>query len=80
MYNLIILKEVDNVPIKYDKLFKLMKERGLTTYLIQKYKIISNSSLQKLKEGKPVSTATIEKLCKELECQPGDIMEYVKEE
>lgn len=68
------------MPIKYDKLFILLKERGVTTYQIRKEKIISESSLQKLRDGKPISTATIEKLCKVLECQPGDIMEYVKEE
>lgn len=68
------------MPIKYDKLFMLLKERGVTTYQIRKEKIISESSLQKLRDGKPISTATIEKLCKVLECQPGDIMEYVKEE
>ena len=68
------------MPIKYDKLFRLLKERGVTTYQIRKEKIISESSLQKLRDGKPISTATIEKLCKVLECQPGDIMESVKEE
>lgn len=68
------------MPIKYDKLFRLLKERGVTTYQIRKEKIISESSLQKLREGKPISTSTIERMCDLLDCQPGDIMEYVKEE
>lgn len=68
------------MPIKYDKLFRLLKERGVTTYQIRKEKIISESSLQKLREGKPISTATIERMCDLLDCQPGDIMEYVREE
>ena len=66
------------VPIKYDKLFALMKERGLTTYRIRKENIISQSALTSLKAGKSVTTETIAALCKALNCQPGDIMEYVE--
>ena len=68
------------MPIKYDKLFELMKSKGLTTYRIRKEKIISEGTLQKLREGKAVSTESIVSLCKALNCQPGDIMEYVEEQ
>ncbi|MBQ8586370.1 MAG: helix-turn-helix transcriptional regulator [Butyricicoccus sp.] len=67
------------MPMKYDKLFALMKEKGLTTYRIRKDKIISETTLQKLREGKAVSTDSIASLCAVLDCQPGDIMEYVEE-
>ena len=67
------------MPIKYDRLFVLMKERGLTTYRIRKENIISQSALTSLKAGKSVTVDTIAALCKALECQPGDIMEYVDE-
>jgi putative transcriptional regulator len=65
------------MPIDYSKLFSLMKERGLTTYRIRKEKIIPEGTLQNLRNNSPVSTETIEKLCDALQCQPGDIMEYV---
>lgn len=67
------------MPMKYDKLFALMKEKGLTTYRIRKENIISQSALQSLKAGKSVTIETLAALCKALECQPGDIMEYVDE-
>ena len=67
------------MPMKYEKLFALMKEKGLTTYRIRKEKIISETTLQKLREGKAVSTDSIANLCAVLNCQPGDIMEYVEE-
>lgn len=67
------------MPIKYDKLFGLMKEKGLTTYKIRKEKIISETTLQKLREGKAVSTESIANLCRALNVQPGDIMEYMEE-
>lgn len=67
------------MPIKYDKLFELMKEKGLTSYRIRKENIISQSALQNLREGKSVTIDTISALCKALDVQPGDIMEYVPE-
>lgn len=67
------------MPMKYDKLFALMKEKGLTTYRIRKEKIVSETTLQKLREGKAVSTDSLANLCAALNCQPGDIMEYVDE-
>ena len=69
-----------SMPIDYTKLFELMKEKGLTTYRIRKEKIISEGTLQKLRENKAVSTESISALCKALGCQPGDIIEYVPEE
>lgn len=65
------------MPMVYDKLFSLMKQKGLTTYRIRKENIISQSALQSLRTGKNVSTETLVSLCKALNCQPGDIMEYV---
>lgn len=65
------------MSMKYDKLFALMQERGLTTYRIRKENIISQSALQSLKANKSVTTDTIAALCKALDCQPGDLMEWV---
>ena len=56
------------MPMKYEKLFALMKEKGLTTYRIRKEKIISETTLQKLREGKAVSTDSIANLCAVLNC------------
>ena len=69
------------MPFKYDKLFQLLKDRGITTYKIRKENIISQAALTKMKNGKGnIDTRTLERLCSYLNCQPGDIMEYVDEE
>lgn len=65
--------------IIYEKLWALMQERGLTTYRIQKDKIIGQGTLQNLRDGKDVTTRTIAALCEALGCQPGDILKYVDE-
>ncbi len=68
------------MPIKYDKLLKLLKEAGITSYVIKRDKIIGQATLQKIKNGGDIDTRTIAKFCKLLNCQPGDILEYVDDE
>ena len=68
------------MPIKYQKLYDLMKAKGLTTYKIRQENIISQSALTAIKNGKSVTTDTISKLCAALDCQPGDILEYIPDE
>ena len=68
------------MPIVYNKLFVMMKECGLSTYRIRKENIISQRALTSLKNGKSVTTDTIERLCKSLNCQPGDILEYIPDD
>lgn len=71
-------KEVAKVAISYRGAFEKMKEAGITTYRIRKENILSQSTLQKLREGKPVTTETIEKLCLLMDCTPNDIMKITR--
>lgn len=66
--------------IVYNKLLDLMEQKGLTTYKIRKDKIISESTLQKIRKNKSITTDSISSLCEVLNCQPGDIMEYVPDQ
>lgn len=66
--------------IIFDKLMDMMKEKGLTTYKIRKEKIISEGTLQNIRSGKSITTDSIASLCAALDCQPGDILEYVEDE
>lgn len=66
--------------IKYDKLLELLKVKGITTYKIRKDKIIGQATLSKIQNGGDIDTRTIAKLCEVLDCQPGDILEYVKDD
>ena len=58
----------------------VLKEKGITTYQIRKDRLLSESTVQKLRAGIGVSWENIETLCRLLECQPGDLMEYAPEE
>ena len=66
------------LPISFSKLFDLMTQKGITMYHFRKNKIIGTETLEKMRKGEGhIDTRTIEKLCKELHCQPADIMEYI---
>ena len=57
-----------------------LKEAGYNTNRIRKEKIMGESMLQKIRSGQMVSWATMETLCELLNCQPADLIEYVKTE
>lgn len=66
------------MPLKYDKLFKLLKEKGWNTTRIRNEKLIGQATLTAVRNGTGgLDHRTICKLCKVLNCQPNDIMEYV---
>ncbi len=68
------------MPLQYKvNILNALKEKGYNTNKIRTEGILSQSTLQKLREGKGLSWENIERLCSLLECQPGDLMEYIKE-
>lgn len=67
------------MPIKYDKLIQMLNARGVNTYTIKTQKIIGTETYKKIMQGGHIDTRSIEKLCKYLNCQPGDILEYVED-
>ena len=69
-----------NMPIKYKvDVIAALKEAGYNTTRIRKEKIMGEAMLQKIRSGQMVSWATLETICDLLGCQPGDLLEYVKE-
>ena len=66
--------------IVYDKLWKTMKEKGISQYALIKHYNISPGQITRLKRNESVSTHTIDTFCKILECDVGDIMKHVPDE
>ncbi|MBQ3417164.1 MAG: helix-turn-helix domain-containing protein [Ruminococcus sp.] len=64
---------------KIDVLMEL-KNRGYNTNRIRKEKIFAEATLQKFRNGQIISADNLDRLCRTLECQPGDILEYVSDE
>ena len=54
-----------------------LKAKGYTTYSLRKDNLLSQSTIQKLREQKGLAWENIDNLCKLLECQPADLIEWV---
>ena len=63
--------------ISYAPFYKTLQKRGITTYKLIKEYGISRSLLDRLKHDKPITTVTINDLCKYLDCNVEDVIEYV---
>jgi putative transcriptional regulator len=66
------------VPIKLN-LDRIMAERDLSlTELAERVDItLANLSILKTNKARAIRFSTLEALCRELKCQPGDLLEFV---
>ena len=69
------------MPIQYKiDILAALKEAGYNTTRLRKEKLLSEGMIQSLRENKYISLQNLSKICELLDCQPGDLIEYVKEE
>lgn len=54
-----------------------LKEKGYNTKKLRQDHILSESAAQSLRENKPISFSSLDRICSLLELQPGDIIEYI---
>ena len=66
--------------ISYARLWETMKRQGATTYTLQVKGGISSSTVRRMKAGESVSTNTLDALCKILNCDLTDIIQYTPDE
>lgn len=57
-----------------------LKEKGYSSYKLRKDKLMGEAQIQKIRSDELVSKETLNTICKLLNCQPGDILEYVETE
>lgn len=65
--------------ISYEPFYRTLKKKEISTYrLIVEYNV-SRSLLDRLKHNKPISTVTLDDLCRILDCEVQDILLYKKD-
>lgn len=67
------------MSISFDKLFIRMKESGINKAYLRKHGIHANT-VDRLIKNESVNSDILDRLCKILSCQPGDIMEYIPDD
>lgn len=69
------------MPVQYKvDVLAALKSAGYSTYRLRKEKLLGESVLQQLRDGVPVSWPNVGRICDLLNCQPGDILKYVKDQ
>lgn len=63
--------------IYYYKLFDLLNRRNLKKGDLMELAHIANKTVSKLASNRVVQTDVLDRVCAALECQPGDIMEWI---
>ena len=56
---------------------KALSERGYTSTRMRKEKIMSQATMQSIREGRGTTTDTLNTICIILRCQPSDVLEIV---
>ena len=66
------------MPIRYKiDVLAALKESGYSSYRLRQLKLFGERNIQKIREGEIVNADNLAKICELLQCQVGDILEYV---
>ena len=66
--------------ISFDRLWKLMEQRKISTYRLREQCGLDNKTVRRLKANENTETKTLNKICAFLNCRLEDIVEYIPEE
>lgn len=64
---------------KFDVL-KNLKDAGYNTTRLRKEKLLGENAIQSLRRGEMVGIIALEKICRLLDMQPGNIIKYVNDD
>lgn len=64
----------------YKDILGQLSAAGFTTYRLRKEKLLSERTIQRIRDGDPINTTTIDAICTLLNCQPDKILGYKKDE
>lgn len=80
-YNVVtILYKVGDYMIAYYKLMDLINRKGIKKIELQKMIGCSPNTMAALSKNRPVKLETVNEICKVLDCQPGDVLEYIPDD
>ncbi len=65
--------------IVFDKLWDVMKEKGISTYWLRENCGIDSKTIRRLRSNDNTETKTLNKLCSALNCKLEDIAEYIED-
>ena len=64
--------------IVFKNILRQLSDAGWSSYRLLKEKQLPNSVITRLRHNDPITTNTVDTICRLLHCQPNDIMEYIE--
>lgn len=68
------------MALSYNRLWKLLIDKGLNKIELHKITGLSQSTIAKLTKGENVNTDVLERICEKLHCNIEDIVEFRAED
>lgn len=75
----LISQEGDNMAFSYNKLWKLLIDKKMMKKDLMALSNITSTTMAKLGKDLPVSMDILARICKALDCNIGDIVDFVNE-
>lgn len=66
--------------IVFAPIMQLLAEAGWSSYRIRKERLLPEGTLQRLRTGQHISTATLDTICSLCRCQPGELLRWVPDD
>lgn len=67
------------MPFNYNKLWKLLIDKGITKEELRVAANLSPNTIAAMGKNKSVSLDVIDKICKSLNCEPNEVFDYIRE-
>ena len=78
---MLCLSQEDTIMLIYKiDVMQAITDRGITSYQIRNQKLLGENALQSIRDNRMIGIKALDQLCSLLDLQPGDIIEYRKEE
>ena len=66
--------------ISYAPMWETMRRKNITTYTLIKDYSFSKGTLDSLKQGRNISTVTLNDICRILDCRVEEVLRYIPDE
>lgn len=68
------------MAVSYDKLWKLLIDKKMSKAQLRKAAGVSPNTFTKMNKGEDVAISVLDKICRELNCDYGDIITHIPDE
>ena len=62
--------------IVFADIMQLLARSGWSSYRIRRERVLSEGTMTRIRNGQPITTETIDTICRLCQCQPGDLIRW----